>query len=233
MRRLWLLLSLIVSAVPMPTARAQISGQASSGAAAAVPAWFTAYSNAELHLTYTYPAQLTPVDGAFAVTAARRMIYGDAESDLAKADRCAKVLLSVGEGSESRGAWTRVGLVQVDGQCYPPKWLQKKKDTLLLLGNLVRQGTTVMGMMPLERPTGYQIEGHWASFCAAQGQPVTMSDVQTAEQQMVGLAAVQAGSRVLAWVIETNDTAMFNRLLGTGVDFGTGKPEQLFGGGIR
>ena len=217
----------------LPSAHAQIAGQASSGGPATVPPGFQAWSNPELHLTYLYPAELTPVDGAFGTTAVRRMIYGDPDSDTAKADTCAKVLLSVGKGNEGKGEWTRVGLVEVNGQCFPPKALQSKKSTQMLLRNLVSQGTTVMGMMPMEQPAVYPIEGHWASFSAAQGEPISRSDLQTGEQQLIGLAAVQVGGRILGWVIETNDEAMFNRLLGSGVDFGTGKPEQLFGGGVR
>lgn len=224
---------MLVAAAMLPSAQAQISGQASSGGPTTVPPGFHGYSNPELHLTYLYPAELMPVDGAFGTTAARRMIYADAESDTAKADTCAKVLLSVGKGHEGQGEWARLGLVEVNGQCFPPKALQNKKSTQMLLRNLVSQGTTVMGMMPLEQPAVYQIEGRWASFSAAQGEPVSKSDLQTGEQQVLGLAAVHVEGYILGWVIETNDEAMFNRLLGSGVDFGTGKPERLFGGGVR
>ncbi len=222
---------MLVAAAMLPSA--QTSGQASSGGPTTVPPGFQGYSNPELHLTWLYPGELTPVEGAFGTTAARRMIYGDAESDTAKADTCAKVLLSAGKGSEGQGEWTRLALVEVNGQCFPPKALQNKKSTQILLRNLVSQGTTVMGMMPVEQPALYQIEGHWASFSAAQGEPISKSDLQTGEQQLLGLAAVHVGGRILGWVIETNDEAMFNRLLGSGVDFGTGKPERLFGGGVR
>lgn len=234
MRRVWLLPTLVAAAM-LSSAHAQISGQASSGGPATVPPGFQAWSNPELHLTWLYPAELTPVDGAFAITAAQRMLHGeDAESDPTQADTCAKVLLSVGKGTEGKGQWVRVGLVAVNGQCFPAKVLQSKKPTQMLLRNLVSQGTTVMGMMPVEdQPAGYQIEGHWATFSAAQGEPVGKSDVQTSDQQVLGVVAVQAEGCILGWVLETNDEAMFNRLLGSGVDFGTGKPEPLFGGGVR
>jgi hypothetical protein len=234
MRRVWLLPTLVAAAM-LSSAHAQISGQAGSGGPATVPPGFQVWSNPELHLTWLYPAELTPVDGAFAITAAQRMLHGeDAESDPTQADTCAKVLLSVGKGTEGKGQWVRVGLVAVNGQCFPAKVLQSKKPTQMLLRNLVSQGTTVMGMMPVEdQPAGYQIEGHWATFSAAQGEPVGKSDVQTSDQQVLGVVAVQAEGRILGWVLETNDEAMFNRLLGSGVDFGTGKPEPLFGGGVR
>jgi hypothetical protein len=98
----------------------------------------------------------------------------------------------------------------------------------MLLRNLVKQGTTVMGLMPMEQPAAYEIEGRKANFAAAQGEPVTGNDLQTGTSEVIGVAAVAVEGRVVAWVIETNDGAMFNRLLGSGVDFGTGKPQRLF-----
>jgi hypothetical protein len=228
--RIAILLALVAA---LPFTYNQISAQAIGGAPAAAPPGFKAWSNPELHLTYLYPAELTAIDGAFGTTVARRMIYGDEESDEAKADTCAKVLLSVGKGREGQGEWIRLGLVDVNGQCFPPKALQKKKETVMLLQNMVRQGTTEMGMMPLEQPVGYPIEGRLASFCAAQGEPVSKGDLQTGDQQLIGLVAVQVGGHIVEWVIETNDQVMFNRLLGSGVDFGTGKPERLFPGATQ
>jgi len=221
-------------ALIVPSMHAQIAGRVSSGPPTSAPPGFQIYSNAALHLTYTYPVELKPVDGGFAAAATRRMVYGsDTGSDQGTADRCVKVLMSAGSGTEGKGAWVRLGVAGVDGRCFPPQVLQKKKATQMLLLNLARQGTTLMGMVALGAPVGYQIEGHWAIFCAAQGQPLSNSDVQTAEAQMLGLAAVQTANGFLTWVIETNDAAMFNRLLGSGVDLGTGKPEELFAGGVR
>jgi hypothetical protein len=226
------ILPALLAALTLSCAYGQTSGRANA-TGPPPPAGFQVYANADLHLAYTYPEELKPVDAAFAGVMARRMIYGE-ESDQAGSDTCARILLSVGEGSEGKGPWVRLGLVEVNGQCFPPKVLQKRKDTQMLLRNMVRQGTTVMGMMPVEQqPAGYLIQGHWASFDAAQGQPVTRGDFQTGEQQLAGVAAVQAGGNILAWVIETNDAGALNRLLATGVDFGAGKPEPLFGGGVR
>jgi hypothetical protein len=216
-------------------ARAQIAGQV-GGTPASTPAPATQFfSNPEVHLTYEYPAELKAQDGAFAAAIARRMIYGeDAETDYAKARDCAKVLLSVGTGREgSPGPWVRVALVEIGELCAPAKVLQNKKAAQALLANLVKQGTTVMGMMPVERPTVYQIQGHWAAFCAAQGTPVTGQDLQTGQEQLIGVAAVAVDAKILGWVIQTSDAATFNRLLATGVDFGTGKPERLFAGAVQ
>ena len=228
------MLPALVIAAWLTSPPAQITAQSASGSPATAAPATQVYSNAELHLTYAYPAGLTPRDSAFAEAIGRRMIFGeDAEADFAKAHACAKVLLSVGKGAEgSPGTWVRLGLVAIGDPCAPATVMQKKKATQSLLGDLVRQGTTLMGLMPVERPTIYLIEGHWASFCAAQGTPVTGQDLQTGGDQLIGVAVVAVEGKVLGWIIQTNDAATFNQLLGTGVDFGTGKPERLFAGAV-
>jgi hypothetical protein len=193
------------------------------------------YANAELHLTFSYPADLAPVDAAAVAAVGRRMVYGANEEsddpDHPKADACTKVLLSVGKGSERQaGTWVRLGVLDENAQCFPAKVFQNKKATDALLRNLVKQGTTVMGMMPVEEPVGYLMQGHRAGFCAAQGAPVTGSDVQTGGDQLIGVVAVAVDGHVLGWVLESNDPATLNRLLGSGVDFGAGKVERLFPG---
>jgi len=224
-----MLLALMTVAGPV-FSYAQTANQKSGSGTATAPPGFQVYSNSAVHLTYTYPAALTPIDGAFAAAATQRMIYGEDATTNQRADRCVKVLLSVGSGREGKGTWVRLGVTEVNGQCFPAKVLQKKKATQALLVNMVRQGTTLMGMATPGEPAGYLIEGHWASFGGAEGQPVSNSDVQTAEQQILGLVAVQAEGGFLIWVIETNDASAFNSLLGSGVDFGAGKPEELFAG---
>lgn len=243
MRQAWFLALLLLP----PALAAQMQN---GGAQTAVPApqavvpaphavvsapQYQTWSNPELHLTYYYPAELTPRDGAFAVAAGRRILYGeDAEGEQGKADTCARTLLSVGEGKEgSPGVWVRLGVVNISAECFPPKTLRDKKTTQLLLRNLVTQGTTLMGTMPLEVPTLYELDGYRAGFCAADGQPVSPGDVQTAGQQLIGIVVVALQDRLAAWVIETDDTAMFNRILGSGVDFGSGKPDKLFPAEVR
>ena len=191
------------------------------------------YTNPELHLTFSYPAELTPRDAATVLAAEQRMIYGaDAatEGDPPRADKCAKVLLAVGENGAGSGAttWARVGLFDVDVRCLPAQALRNKKVMDTTLTKLVQQGTTEMGMMPIEPPMFYDLAGQRMHFSAAQGTPVTMSDLQTGEEQVIGAAAVAVNGHVLGWVIEANDAALFNRLLGSQVDFGGGKGQRLF-----
>jgi hypothetical protein len=163
------------------------------------------------------------------------MVYGSSEEsndpDHPKADSCTKVLLSVGKGSERQaGTWVRLGLLDENAQCFPAKVFQNKKATDALLRNLVKQGTTVMGMMPVEQAVSYLVQGHRAGFCGAQGAPVTGGDLQTAGDQLIGVVAAAVDGHVLAWVLETNDPATFNELLGSQVDFGVGKADRLFPG---
>jgi hypothetical protein len=213
---------------------------AATGPAAAGSSAVKLYSNPELHLTFSYPAELTPTDAASVAMVGRRMVYGgedEGDPGHPQADTCTKVLLSVGKGNQSGGGesnpWVRLGLLDVNAQCFPAKLFGNKKATDSLLRNLVKQGTTVMGMMPLEQPAAYEIEGHRANFCAAQGQPVTGGDLQTTGEEVIGVATIAVPGHVVAWVIETSDGATFNQLLGSPVDFGAGKPERLFPGVAR
>ncbi len=199
------------------------------------------YTNPELHLTYWYPTELTPRDASTAKAAGLRLIYGadvDTDPDHPKTDSCTKVLLAVGQDAGGNGAgagessgareWARVALFDVDVRCLPPQALRKKKVMDAALTNLVGQGTTEMGMMPIEQPTFYDIQGQRAHFCAAQGTPVTKSDLQSGEAEAIGVMAVPVSGHVVSWVIETDNLAMFNRLLASQVDLGAGKPQRLF-----
>jgi hypothetical protein len=59
---------------------------------------------------------------------------------------------------------------------------------------------------------------------------VTGSDVETGGDQLIGVVVAVVDGHLLGWVLETNDPAMLNRLLGSPVDFGAGKAERLFPG---
>ena len=216
----------------MVLASAAAFGQAAAPAPAAEP--MHSYTNPEMHLTFSYPAELTPRDAATALGAERRMIYGTeaaTEGDHAKPDTCAKVLLAVGEdsaGSGAAGTRASIALFDVNTACYPAKILRDKKAMDLLLRNMTIQATTEMGMMPIEQPMFYDLEGHRMHFRAAQGTPVTAGDLQTGEEQVIGAAVVAVEGHLLGWVLEANDAALFNRLMGSQVDLGGGKAQRLF-----
>jgi hypothetical protein len=229
----WVALVLVPA---MATGQTATSPGVSTGTAGS--AAVQVYRNAELHLTFSYPAELAPVDAAAVAAVGRRMVYGSSEEsddpDHPTPDLCTKLLLSVGKGSERQaGTWVRLGLLDENAQCFPAKVFQNKKATDALLRNLVKQGTTVMGMMPVAQPVGYLLQGHRAGFCGAQGVPVTDSDVQTGGDQLIGVVAAVVDGHVLGWVLETNDPATFNRLLGSPVDLGAGKAERLFPGATQ
>lgn len=216
------------------------TGQIAAGAASPASEPVRVYKNPALHLIFSYPAELTPRDTATVAAGGRRMIYGgdpETDADHPRPNECARVLLALGEegaarqaGAESIGGatWARVGLFEVDVRCLPAQALRTRKVMDAALTNLVQQGTTEMGMMPIEQALFYQMQGQRMHFCAAQGTPVTMGDVQSGEEQVIGAAAVAVNGHVLSWVLETNDSALFNRLLGSQVDLGTGKAERLF-----
>jgi hypothetical protein len=233
--RVWSAVVLGVAACAAGVARGQITGQVASGPAPGQQITTKVYTNPGLHLTFTYPAELGPVEAAALAAVGKRMMYGGDETDPdhPKTDACTKVLLSVGKSSPSQGnggtagSWVRVGLLDDSAHCFPAKVFSQKKSIDALLRNLVTQATTVMGMMPLEQPVAYAIQGQRANFAAAQGEPVTGSDVQTAGEELMGVASVAVEGHLLTWVIETNDASTFNRLLGSGVDFGAGKAERL------
>jgi hypothetical protein len=196
------------------------------------------YRNAELHLTFSYPADLAPRDAAAVAAVGRRMIYGaDAETDPAhsKADACMKVLLSVGKNSAGTqpGAQASLTLFDVDMRCLPAKALKNKKTMDGALTGLATQGTTVLGMMPIEEPMHYEIQGHRVRLVAAQGTPVSKTDLQTDGAQLIAVAATAVNGHVLSWVFEANDLATFNQMLASQVDFGVGKPQPLFPAGFQ
>jgi hypothetical protein len=229
---------LVAVAAGAQTAASPAAGGGAQAGVAGAPTVQT-YTNPELHLTFQYPADLKPRDGAEVALVGRRMMFGgdeEADPDHPKPDTCTKVVLSVGKGSEGSGAaggaWVRLGVLDLDARCFPAQVFRNKKTIDPLLRNLVKQGTTVMGMMPLEQPAAYLLEGRRASFCATQGQPLTEGDLQTGEELMMGVVVAAVDGHLVGWVLETSDAATFNQLLGSLVDLGGGKPERLFPGQV-
>src|ERR1700685_123695 len=107
----------IASAVAaQPAADHPGTGQTGAAGAAAASGPLRVYTNPALHLTFSYPAELTPRDVSTMAAAGRRMIYGSdtaADADHPETDTCAKVLLAVGEegaaGGGAAATWARVG----------------------------------------------------------------------------------------------------------------------------
>jgi len=209
------------------TAAAQTANSPSAGAV-------QTYTNPELHLTFAYPAELKPLDASHVAAEGRRLIYGEdatPDSDQSKLPDCTKPLLAVGTGrapGSSTGAGASIVLFRVDPRCVPAKALKNQKAIGPFLRNVTRQGVTFLGMAPIGDPMFYAIQEHRVCFASAQGTPVTHSDVQTSGSELTAVVAALVNGQVLAWMIEADSLAAFNRLLASQVDFGAGKPQALY-----
>jgi hypothetical protein len=195
--------------------------------------------DADLHLTFSYAADLEPMDARSLADATSNGRFGadsGENDDTAQPGSCGKVLLSVGkvtEGSHGK-AWGIMTMMDVGPACIPPRALKSKRAMDALLKPLVSGGTQVLGMMPLGTETTYLVEGHKIHFVAAQGQPVAKSDLQPAEQmQTMAHIAVAVDDHIVLWKVESNNTGLLNRMLASQVDFGAGTPEPLFPGRLK
>lgn len=219
MRLGWVVLVLV------PLAAGAQTGAPSQPAADAAAQGLRVYRNAELGLTFAYPAELQPRAAA------------ENEPEQPKPDACTRVLLSVATGRPAggggadaeRGPSGSIALSSIDGSCVPAKTLKNKKAMDTLLSGMTTEGTTLLGMMPVEDPVGYALEGHHAHFAASQGQPVTANALQPADgSQVIAVIAVFVNGHILSWRLQANTLDLFNRLLGSQVDLGTGTPQALF-----
>ncbi len=203
-------------------------------AAAAPSSAVITYTNPELHLTFAYPAELKPLAASSVAVEARRMIYGEdttSDSESNRLSTCSTPLLAVGAGSDagsSTGTAASIALFELDARCVPAKALKNQKTMDPLLRNLTRQAVTFLGMVPIEDSTFYLIQDHRVYFDAAQGTPVTRSDVQPSGSELTAAVATWLNGRVLCWMLEADSLEAFNRLLASQVDFGAGKPQALY-----
>jgi hypothetical protein len=229
--RWWYVPGVLAVMLAAPMARAQ--------APAAQGPSMQVLTDADLHLTFSYPADLQPMNPQTLANATSNSRFGTnsgENTDTAQPGACGKVLLSVGEVTEGNNgkAWGILTLLDVGSSCIPPKALKSKRAMDALLKPLVIGGTEVLGMMPLGPETTYLIQGHKVYFAGAQGQPVAKSDLQPTEQtQTITHMAVALGDHILLWKVESNNTGLLNRILASRVDFGAGPPEPLFPGRLQ
>ncbi|HEX3659884.1 MAG TPA: hypothetical protein VHU89_00525 [Acidobacteriaceae bacterium] len=204
----------------------------------AAPAMRT-FTDSALHLTFSYPAELAPMDPKAATALGQRMLYGEDGANGAKKMKsgagCTRTLLAVGE--EGRVRATLV-LFQIDLSCVPPKAAKNRKLMDQVLNGLSSQGNEVLGMMPIEEPAGFLLQGHHAFFAAAQGTPVAAAALQNGEAQVTATVAAEVEGqdgqgKILAWHVESSSATMFNRLLASPVDLGTGQAQALFPAAAR
>lgn len=197
------------------------------------------FRDADLHLTFSFPADLQPTDAKSMPGASTNSRFGaDSEEsmDAGQPGACGKVLLSVGKTTKgSHGTiWGTLSMLDIQPSCIPPKALKSKRAMDSLLRPLVSGGTQVLGMMPLGTETVYLIQGHKVHMVAAQGQPVAKTDLQPAEQmQTVAHIAVAVDDHILLWKVESNNPGLLNRMLASQLDLGIGSPAPLFPGRLQ
>jgi hypothetical protein len=196
--------------------------------------------DADLHLTFSYPADLEPMDAKALADATSNSRFGEdsgENTDTVQPEACAKVLLSVGQVTEGNNGkiWGILTMLDVGPACIPPKALKSTRAMDTLLKPLVTGGTQVLGMMPLGGgATSYLIQGHKMHFAGAQGQPVAKSDLQTTDQsQTIAHMAVAIDGHIVMWRVESNNAGLLNRMLASQVDFGAGPPQPLFPGRLK
>jgi hypothetical protein len=77
------------------------------------------------------------------------------------------------------------------------------------------------------------LDGHPAYFAASQGTPVTTTNLQSSESQVMAVVAVATDEHIVALMLEANDLGFFNRMLASRVDFGAGPAQPLFAPGLH
>ncbi len=203
------------------------SGQTAAGPDSAAKPMRT-FQDALLPLTFEYPAELQPRDtGA-----------------TASGNGCSKTLLVVGVGQDpnletagSSGAaqagstrWATMTLM--DTGCIPPQVLKKTKMLDQMLSGMAEGPTQTLGLMPMEQPIGYLLQGHHAYLAAAQGEPVSTDVVQPANgAEVLAVVAVSVKDHILIWRLASNDPNLLNEMLASQVDFGAGA-QPLYPGHI-
>jgi hypothetical protein len=192
------------------------------------------FSDSALPLSFSYPSALTPLDAKAATDLGERILYGEdnsSDSDKVKSGAgCIRTLMAVGEDGR---VMVRLALFEIDLSCIPPKAAKNRKLMDETLRGLASQGNEVLGMVPMDDPVGFLLAGNHAFFAAAQGTPVSATALQSSEGQVTATIAVEVEGhdgreKILAWHVDSSDTAMFNRLLACPVVLGTGQAVPLF-----
>lgn len=196
-------------------------------AAQAQTASLRTWKDPALQVTFSYPAELQPRDAASV-----------------PAGGCAKVLLAAVLGADpnlpgapdapaASSKWASLTLSDMGPECIPPKVLKKSKAVDQMMYGLTGGATQTLGLMPLEQPVGYLLQGQHAYVAAAQGEPVSTDVVQPANgAEVLALIAVHVRDHVLIWRLASNDASLLNRMLSSLVDFGVGTPQPLYPGHI-
>lgn len=195
------------------------------------------FTESALHLTFSYPAELTPMNAKAATVLGERILYGEDSSDSEKSNpsaACLTTLLAVGADPGAGGpVMARLALFEIDLRCLPPKAAKNHKFMDQVLHGLAAQGNEVLGMSAIDDPVGFLLQGHHAFFASAQGTPVSPTALQTAPAEVTATVAAEVEGekrqpKILAWYVASSSAAMFNRMLACPVALGTGPAQPLF-----
>jgi len=230
----------LVLAVVVTAGTAQAQAPRAGGTAAAPnPGPMKTYTNPALQLAFSYPAELQTMDGKGSAASGQRMVYG--ENALPNAEHtsgpaaCTTTLLALGTQPPKgqAGAAASLTLFDIDLRCLPPKAAKSKSVMNTALRGFASQGVTELGMMPVSEPVSYPLDGHRAYFAASQGTPVTKTDLQSNQSEMMAVVTVAANEHILAWMLESDDLEFFNRMLESRVAFGPEPGQPLFPAGLH
>lgn len=212
---------------------------AGAGQTAGKPAAVRTFTDAALQLTFSYPAELRPMDPKAASAMGQELLYGeDGAGDSSKMKSgagCTRTLVAVGEDRPSK---VRLALYEIDLSCVPPKAARNHKLMDQVLDGLAAQGNESLGMMPMEDPVGFLLQGHHAFFASAEGTPVSATAIQGSTAEVVATIAAEVEGhdgqpKILAWHVVASDAAVFNRLLACPVTIGAGPAQALFPAQVR
>lgn len=155
---------------------------------------------------------------------------------------CSRVLLKAELGTDpnesaaaagSSGPWASLTVSDMGPGCFPAKALKKTKLMDQMLSGTAAGPTQVLGLMPMEQPLGYLLQGRHAFLAAAEGEPVSESALQPANgKEILAVIAAQVKDHIVVWRIASNDATLLNRVLAGTVDCGLGQPQALYPGHI-
>ena len=215
--------------------RAQANTPAAPSTSTAIPT--ATYSNAQLALTFTYPANLIARDPLEAEEAGHRAHFGQPGStdpEHRKAMKCLHplLLLSTSPGEETPtlvphptpGApappSATLFLSEFDRACATPA------NRANLVGDLAQDILHLPGINPIDKPIWYTVGQQKVHFAAGTKDVVSPLTLRPESLVFISLAT-EWNNHLLVWVIESNRLFLANRLARGAVAFGTQPPVPL------
>ena len=207
------------------------------------------YKNDALGITFSYPNDLVLADTKRVADRGHQAIYGNdpaSDPEHVQSEKCMVPLLTA-EIPEAAGPTLGnitigekgkpyvniepapnglIMLAELDRSCLP-----KKISTNDALGNMASTAQKIPGMKPIDQQMWYELDKHKVHFSAAYGR---LSAQQLggrkadAEEVAVATLSVESNKHLVLWMIMANSEELFNRLLSSKVQFGSGPMLPLF-----